>query len=165
MEDRPDRWNKTQFFQADVGSILLYGCTTWLLTKFIEKKLDGNNTRMLWAVLNKSWKQHPTKQKLCGHQPPITKTIHNRLARHAGHFLRSNDEIMSDMFLWTPSYGRAKLGRSARTYMQQLCDDTVCSLENLLGGIDDRVREIHSSSVAWWLWLVRDTDNIPQFHV
>ena len=51
---------KRSFFQAAVISILLYGCTTWTLTKRLEKKLDGNYTRMLRAILNKSWQQHPT---------------------------------------------------------------------------------------------------------
>ena len=37
---------KRSFFQAAVVSILLYGCTTWTLTKRLEKKLDGNYTRM-----------------------------------------------------------------------------------------------------------------------
>ena len=50
---------KCSFFQAAVVSILLYGCTTWTLTKRMEKKLDGNYTRMLQAILNKSWRQHP----------------------------------------------------------------------------------------------------------
>ena len=50
---------KRSFFQAAVVSILLYGCTTWTLTKRLEKKLDGNYTRMLRAILNKSWRQHP----------------------------------------------------------------------------------------------------------
>ena len=45
---------KRSFFQAAVTSILLYGCTTWTLTKRLEKKLDGNYTRMLRAILNKS---------------------------------------------------------------------------------------------------------------
>ena len=45
---------KRSFFQAAVVSILLYGCTTWTLTKRLERKLDGNYTRMLRAVLNKS---------------------------------------------------------------------------------------------------------------
>ena len=66
---------KSSFFQAAVVTILLYGCTTWTLTKRLEKKLDGNYTRMLRAILNKSWRQHPTKHQLYGHQPPITKTI------------------------------------------------------------------------------------------
>ena len=76
---------KRSFFQAVVVWILLYGCTTWTLTKRMEKKLDGNYTRMLQAILNKSWRQHSTKQQLYGHLPPITKTIKIRPTRHAGH--------------------------------------------------------------------------------
>ena len=64
---------KRSFFQAAVVSILLYGCTAWTLTKRLEKKLDGNYTRMLRAILNKSWRQHPTRHQLYGHLPPITK--------------------------------------------------------------------------------------------
>ena len=64
---------KRSFFPAAIVSILLYGCTTWTLTKQMEKNLDSNYTRMLQAVLNKSWRQHPTKQQLYGHLPPITK--------------------------------------------------------------------------------------------
>ena len=45
---------KCSFFQAAVLSILLYRCTTWTLTKRIEKKLDGNHIRLLRAILNKS---------------------------------------------------------------------------------------------------------------
>ena len=47
---------KRSFFQALVVSILLYRCTTWTLTKRPEKKLDGNYTRMLRAILNKPWR-------------------------------------------------------------------------------------------------------------
>ena len=72
------------FFQAAVVSILLYGCTTWTLTKWMEKKLDGYYTRMLRVILNKSWRQHPTKHQLYGHLTPITKTIKVRRTRHAG---------------------------------------------------------------------------------
>ena len=58
---------KRSFFQAAVASILLYRCTTWTLTKWLEKKLDGNYTRMLWAILNKSWQQHPTIRPPASH--------------------------------------------------------------------------------------------------
>ena len=64
---------KLNFFPVAVVSILLHGCTTWTLTKRLEKKLDGNYIRMLRATLNKSRGQHPTKQLLCGYLPPITK--------------------------------------------------------------------------------------------
>ena len=147
---------KRSFFQAAVVSILLYGCTTWTLTKQLEKKLDGNYTRMLRAILNKSWRQHPTKYQLYGDIPPITKTIQVRQTRHAGHCWRSRDKLISDVLLWTPTYGRAKAGQPASTYIQQLCEDMGCSPEDLLEAMNDRekwrerVRDIHASSMRWW---------------
>ena len=93
---------KRSFFQAAVVLILLYGCTTWMLTKRLEKKLDGNYTRMLRAILNESWRQHPTRHQLYGHPPPIMKTIQVRRTRHAGHCWRSRDELISDVLLLTP---------------------------------------------------------------
>ena len=99
---------KRSFFQAAVTSILLYGCTTWTLTKRLEKKLDGNYTRLLRAILNKSWLQHPTRHQLYGHRPPITQTIQVRRTRHAGHCWRSRDELIRDVLIWTPTHGRAK---------------------------------------------------------
>ena len=101
---------KRSFFQAAVASILLYGCTTWTLTKWLEKKLDGNYTRMLRAILNKSWWQHPIRHQQYGHLPPITKTIQVRRTRHAGHCWWSRDELISDVLLWTPTYSQAKAG-------------------------------------------------------
>ena len=95
---------KHSFFQAAVVSILLYGCTTWTLTKQMEKKLDSNYTRMLQAILNKSWRQRPTKQQLYDHLPPIRKTIKVRWTRHAGHCWRSRDELINDILLWTSTW-------------------------------------------------------------
>ena len=82
---------KRSFFQAAVVSILLYGCTTWTLTKRLEKKLDGNYTRMLRAILNKSWRQHPTNHQLYGHLSPTTKTLQVRRTRHAGTLLEKQE--------------------------------------------------------------------------
>ena len=129
---------KRSFFQAAVVSILLYGCTTWMLTKRLEKKLDSNYTWMLRAILNRSWQQHPTKHQLYGHLLPITKTIQVRRTRHLGHYWRRRDELISDVLLWTPRYGRARAGRPARTYIQQLCEDTGCSPEDLPEAMNDR---------------------------
>ena len=149
---------KRGFFQAAVVSILLYGCTTWTLTKRLEKKLDGNYTRMLRAILNKSWQQHPTRHQLYGHLPPITKTIQASRTRHAGHCWRSKDEIVSDVLLWTPAYGQSKARRIARTYIQQLCNDTGCNPEDLPEAMNDwetwggRVSDIRASRMTWWWW-------------
>ena len=147
---------KCSFFQAADVSILLYGCTTWTLTKRLEKKLDGNYARMLRAILNKSWQQHSTRHQLYGYLPPITKTIQARRTRHAGHCWRSKDKLISDVLLWTPTYGQAKAGRPARTYIQQLCEDTGCSPEDLPEAMNDRekwwerVRDIRPSGTTWW---------------
>ena len=106
-------------------------------------------TRMMRAILNKSRRQHPTKSQLYGHLPPITKTIQVR---------RTKDEHISDVLLWTPTYGRAKAGRPAQTCIQQLCEDTGCSPEDLLEAMNDRekwwekVRNIRAGGTTWWWW-------------
>ena len=54
--------------------------------------------------------------------------------------------------------GRPSVGRPARTYLQQLCTDTGCSLEDLpeaMGNWDEwweKVREIRASGSTWWWW-------------
>ena len=112
----------------------------------------------LWAILNKSWRQHPTRHQLYGHLPPIMKTIQVRWTRHAGHCWRSRDKLISDVLLWTPAHGRAKAGRPARTYIQQLCEDTGCCPEDLPEAMNDRekwrerLRDIRATSTTWW-WL------------
>ena len=113
-----------------------------------------------WRQLQKngeSWRQHPTKQQLYGHLLPITKTIKVRQTRHAGHCRRSGDELISDVFLWTTSHGRAKAGRPARTYLQQLGEDTGCSPEDQPEAMNnreerrDRERERESQGCpCWW---------------
>ena len=159
--DQTDKM-KRSFFQAAVMSKLQYWSTTWTLTKQLEKKLDGNYTRMLRAILNKSWWQHPTKHQLYDHLPPITETIQVRRIRHAGHCWRSRFEIISDVLLWIPTYERAKAGRPARTYIQQLYEDTGCSPEDLPEAMNDRekwrerVRDIRASRTTWWWWYLTD---------
>ena len=149
---------KRGFFQAAVVSILLYRCTTWTLTKRLEKKLNGNYTRMLRAILSKSWRQHPTRHQLYGHLPPITKTIQARRTRHARHCWRSKDQLISDVLLWIPAYDLAKPGRPARTYIQHVCEDTGCSPEDLPEAMNDRekwwewVRDIPAKCSTWWWW-------------
>ena len=119
---------------------------------------DGNYTRLLRPILNKSWRQHPTRCQLYSHLPPITKTIQVRRTKHAGHCRRSRDELISDVLLWTPTNGQAKAGRPARTYIQQLCEDTGCSPEDLPEEINDgekwqeKVKDICAGGTTWWWW-------------
>ena len=93
-------------------------------------------------------------------RPPasFTKTIQVRRTRHAGHCWRSRDQLIRDVLLWTPTHGRAKPGRPARTYIQQLCEDTGCCPEDLPRAMNDReecrerVRDIRATSTTWWWW-------------
>ena len=156
---------KRSFFQAAVVSILLYGCTTWTLTKRLEKKLDANCTRMLRAILNKCWRQHPTRRQLYGHLPPITKTIHFRRARHAGHCWRSKDELVSDVLLWTPKYGQAKAGRhSPNLHTSSYARTQDSNPEDLPEAMNDRekwremVKDIRADGRTWW-WMMKWVGN------
>ena len=71
---------------------------------------------------------------------------------------RSRDELIRDVLLWTPTHGRAKAGRPARMYIQQLCEDTGCCPEDLTRAMNDReewrerVRDIRAASTRWWWW-------------
>ena len=128
--------NDSGLSQFDTAISAIY-CTTWTLTKRLKKKLDGNYIRMLRA---------------------ITKTIQVRRTRHSGHCWRSRDELISDVLRWTPACGQAKARRPARTDIQQLCEDTGRSPENLPEAMNDRekwrerVRDIRASGTTWWWW-------------
>ena len=72
-----------------------------------NNKDEDNNPKTLnksIKILNKSWKQHLTKQQLYGHFPPITKTMKVRWTRHVEHCWRSRGELINDVLLWTPSH-------------------------------------------------------------
>ena len=109
--------------------------------------------------MNRSWKQHPTKQWLYGHLPPISKIIQTQWTRYAGHCWRSKDDLISDVLLLTPSHGRANVEQLVRTYLPQLCTNTGCRQGDPPKAIDDRdewrgtVEEIRARRYTrWWWW-------------
>ena len=110
---------------------------------------------MLRAILNKSRRKHLTKKKLYGYLPPVTKTIQVRRTRHAEHYCRCREELISDELVWIPLYGREKAERPAGTYIQQLCADRGYSPEDLS---EDRWRErvydIRADGATWWWWCI-----------
>ena len=148
---------KRSFFQAGSGCI---DTAMWM------HYMDANQTagEETWRQLHKNVESNieqvlvttPTRRQLYGHLPPITKTIQVRRARHAGHCWRSKEELVSDVYLWTPTYGQAKAGRPARTYIQQLCEDTGCNPEDLPEAMNDRekwremVKDIRAGGTTWW---------------
>ena len=129
---------KRSFFRAVVESVLLYGSTTWTLTKAMENRLDGTYTRMLRAVLNIHWKKHPTLNQLYDKLPRISQVLRERRLRLAGHSWRSKNELVSDVLLWTPPHGKRGIGRPEKTYVDQLADDAGCLIEDLPSLMEDR---------------------------
>ena len=92
-----------------------------------------------------------------------TKTIKVRRTRHAVYCWRRKDKLINDTLLWTPSHGRAKVGRPARTYLQPIY---LCRYRMWPGGPvrsdrdgwQERVREIHANCATWWLvceWMLQ----------
>ena len=144
-ESEPSDKIKRDFFQTVVVSILLYACTTWTLTKSIEKSLDGNYTRIVCTVLNKSWKQH--SQKTAAYL-----TNYSSWIKHVGYCGRSKEELISDVLLWIP-HGRTSMGRPAKTYLYQLYTDKGCSLKDLPGAMNDGLREIESGNSVLSAWV------------
>ena len=123
----------------------------------------------------KSWKledeSRPSRLQYCWDQPkyweksrrlavthPPVKDHQQTLKLAKSHCWRSRDELISDVLLWTPTHRRAKAGRPARTYIQQLCEDTGCCPEDLPEAMNDRekwrerVRDICATSTTWWWW-------------
>ena len=86
---------------------------------------------MLRAILNISWKGHPTKIRLYGNIPPLKSILRIRRTRFVGHCYRREEEIIKDILLWTPNHGTTKLGRPRKTYVKQICDDTGLTTEEL----------------------------------
>ena len=85
-------------------------------------------------------------------------------------------KLISDVLLWTPSHGQASVGWPTRTYLQQLCTDTGCSLEDFPEVTNngdkwlERVREIRVSTMMMMMthiqWTINQflTGGIHKFH-
>ena len=136
-------------FQAVVVSILLYGCTTQEFCKQNWTSLEGSTQQSSGCTTT----YHPPR-KLSKLDGPDMRD----------HCWRSRDELISDVLLWTPSHGRAKAGRPARTYTQQLCVDMGCSPEDLPEAMDDREGGERGSGITVLMLQNDDDDELFLFN-
>ena len=114
---------------------------------------------MLRAILNKSWRQHPRRHQLYGHLSRNLSILSRNLFKlDEPDMLEKQGRTHKWCTLMDPTHGRAKTGRPARTYIQQLCEDTGCCPEDLPEAMNDRekwrerVRDIRATSTTWWWW-------------
>ena len=109
------------------------------IAKHLEKKLGENYTRTLQPALNKSWKQHPTKQQLYSHLLFVIQTIQVKRARHSGHCWRSKDKLISNILLWTSIHGHTCASRHQKNLHQPAFTVTGFRLEDLPKAIANRI--------------------------
>ena len=79
---------KLAFFHTTVSSVLLYGSSTWTLTKKLETKLNGCYTKMLKVVNNVKWPQSIRNNLLYDNLSKITNTIATQKMSFARHCFR-----------------------------------------------------------------------------
>ena len=142
----------------------LLGCKLNGWKKKASRQLHKNAASNTEQVLEATPHKAPTIR------PPTSyhENYQVRRTRYAGHCWRSRDELISDLLLWTPTYGRIKAGRPARTYIQQLCEDTWCTPEDLPKAMNDRekwwerVWDICAGGTiwCWWWWLILFNDGL-----
>ena len=128
---------KLAFFHTTVSSVLLYGSSTWTLTKKLETKLNGRYTKMLRVVNNVKWQQSISNNVLYDNLPKITNTNATQRLNFAGHCLRSK-EVIHKLILWEPRCGKNTRGRPARNFINQLIDDTNLDKGDLETAMSDR---------------------------
>ena len=73
-----------------------------------------------------------TNRELYNNIPRITSSIREQRRRFAGHCWRSTNELVSDMLLCTPKHGQRSRGRPAKTFVDQMVEDTECEVEELI---------------------------------
>ena len=83
--------------------------------------------KMIMYVLNKSWRQHPTKKELYGNILPLSELIKEIRIIFAGYCFRSRGEIVSNIVLWKLEFRRRIIrlsaGRPNKTYLDQILND------------------------------------------
>ena len=131
---------KVRLFTSTVESILLYGCEAWTLTTKLQKKLDGCYTRLLRSALGFSWKDKIKNDILYDNLPKVTDKVRAHRLKLAGHVRRHPEEAAYELVWWTPQHGNRKRGRPARTFVQQLEEDTELEAREIDVIMQDRTR-------------------------
>ena len=148
---------KWEFFQAVVMSVPWYSCTTWILMKCLEKKLDENDVaycfeQILEAAVYITAVVQLLTSHLTYHPSKINKTCCAVLAKQwQTHKWYSPIDT---------THRQTSVEQPAKTDMHQLCVDTGCHVEDLLRMMTDKDRlwesfkGICTISMPWWWWEI-----------
>jgi len=140
---------KVRFFRSTVENVLVYGSESWTLTREMERRLNGNYTRLLRKVQNVSYAEHKTNRELYGKLDLITDTIKARRLKYIGHVWRRDDkEPLHQLLLWVPQHGKRSRGRPHKTFLDQICEDTGLELDQLGEAMCDKRKWRDLSNIA-----------------
>ena len=108
--------------------------------------------------LNVHWFQKVTNEALVGDLEKISTKIIRRFLKFAGHCLRRDDEVVSDLVLWEPTNGTRRRGGPPESCISNLERET---------GIPASEMRVYSIAIAmmnravWRTFTVRET-TIPK---
>ena len=107
------------------------------------ERLDGNYTRMLHAVLNKSWKHQPKKYQLYGQLPSISQTIQDMLSTAGKVRINYKQRFLMDAYTWMYQcwLTRKDLHQLCADYALEKTCQKQCTIDT--DGERERVRELH----------------------
>ena len=119
-----------------------------------RRQLHKNAASNLEQVLAATPHKTPTVRP----PAPYHENYSSKTNQTCGTLLEKQGRTYKWCTLMIPTHGRAKVGRPARTYIQQLCEDTGCCPEDLPEAMNgrekwrERVRDIRATSTTWWWW-------------
>ena len=143
---------KIRFFRSTVEGVLLYGAEGWTLTKELERRLDGTNTKIIRAILCITCIERMTNDELYGDLEKITEVLKVKRLRFIGHMRRRKEELVHQLLMWEPKQGKTKGGRPVLSYVDQLRKDMGLNVQQLKTVMDNRdtgkmvVNDVRTSS-------------------
>ena len=104
---------KMKIFNAVVLPVLMYGATSWALTRTEERRLDAFEMGMLRSIVGVRWddfvRNVDIRESLC--QPPVSLKLRRARLKWFGHVERMGDERQVKKIMNAEMEGRRPVGR------------------------------------------------------
>ena len=121
-------WNSSQYrrstkikiFETNVLSVLLYGCETWKMNRYNEKRIDIFVQKCLRRILKIYYPNMISNEELykLAKVQKVTDTIKYRRRRYLGHILRQDPaKYQHAVVRWKPD-GKRNIGRPRETWFR-----------------------------------------------
>ena len=114
---------KLRLFRTTCLFVLVYVCETWIITKFMDAKLNAFATSCYRTMLNMKRLDNVLNAKnfyLTGTSPLLSMVMLRQL-KFLGHILRmEKDEPANNCALYEPSHGKRPPGRPRRFFPHQV---------------------------------------------